>query len=466
MCLSLKYAKLTGPQIEAPLGGYQYPQIRTAGGYDPNFILLSANLDCPAFVQAAIAYLETPEFASTANASQGIYDSVGSAIQGLIPADEWGYWNAYAIWDYLNYANAYNSNVQADLARYKDVDTNTSYLDELRWLASQQQWAQLGNLSAVNPVTGTTGLPEGQTGSISTIAGNMFAWEVLGQLQQAIANSADGAYKLSLLFGDYSPLISFFSIAGLADLNPNFEGMPNFGAAAAFELFSWTNGTATEWPSTDDLWVRFYYRNGTDDDEPFQQYSLFGRGPSQSDMQWSDFVYEMNARLMSEVSDWCTQCGADVIFCAAYNSTLQADFNGGTTSNAATSHGMHPAVAGVIGAVVALVIAGLIFGAAMLLGGVRLRRDESAAALARRKSDLGGFKGGRKMRSDQDLSIPKGGAVVGASVVESPTSPTGGHERVGSWELKGAGGGRPSMEEQGPDPFQDPVRPVRPSERV
>ena len=126
---------------------------------------------------------------------------------------------------------------------------------------------------------------------------------------------------------------------------------------------------------------------------------------------------------------------------------------------------MKPAIAGVIGAVVTLAVAGLLFAALMLIGGVRFHRVE------KHKSDLGGFKGSQKLASDRDLTIPKGGAVVGASIERSPDSPISpvGHERVGSWELKGepqylerpniAQSTRdPSFDHERVDPFRDPVR--------
>lgn len=119
--------------------------------------------------------------------------------------------------------------------------------------------------------------------------------------------------------------------------------------------------------------------------------------------------------------------------------------------------------------------------------------------MAAHKSHWGGFKGGQKMQSDQDLTIPKGGAiVVGASAVNNDEEQDsrripgggGGHERVGSWELKHAEAGnrnlnfpeqpqqqqeslRPSMEEirhahDHDDPFADPsgLKPTQTREHV
>ncbi|EME40614.1 hypothetical protein DOTSEDRAFT_37408 [Dothistroma septosporum NZE10] len=459
--------------VTGPLNGYQYPYVHTAGALDPNFIYMGANWDCPAFARQARAYTTTPQFSVTQQQFEGLYDAIGSAVLGgVIPPDTWDYWNAYAIYDYLVYQNAHNSTVADALASLRDVKTNTSYLTQLSWLASQQQYAQLGNLTAVNPYTGASSL-QTVTGSISTLPGNMLASKVLAQFEDAIASGAE-MFKVNLLFADFYPLLSFFALADLPALNPNFYGIPDYASSAVWELFSYENSTNATFTSDTDLYVRFSFRNGSSTEDDFQSYPIFGRDPDASEVSWDDFRTEM-AKISFTGNDvvpaWCGQCGSPSLFCAAYNSSLTRSSS--TTGQHRDGEGMAPAVAGVIGAIVALAIAGILFGLTMVLGGVRVRRDRS-----RKRSDMGGFKGGQKMASDQDLTIPKGkdGVAVGASVVEGPMSPMGGHERVGSWEMKDAERGlsvrpsmeqRPSMEERR-DPFSDPtgLRPVQSREVV
>ena len=457
------------------MSGYQYAQIHTADAWDIEYPYLGGQIGCPAWGVAAQNYFSTPEFLQTQAISQSIYSTIGPVLLSDVLIDEaWDYFNAYAIYDYINYHNVHNTTVASLLSdpRFINSATNVSYLDTLRWYADEQQYAWLGNVNAYNNLTGE-GLPGNVEGSISTIAGNMLAAKLLGQLQTNIG-SAGEYYKLNLLFGDYQPLMSFFALAQLPTLDSHFYGLPDFASVAALELFSYTTeDSGTEYPSEDDLWVRFWFRNGTAPEEEFQAYSLFNFGPSQMDLPWVTFQDEMYKILVSDVGDWCTQCGAELLFCAAWNSSnavTGTEFSSSSGSGSAVS----PAIAGVIGAIVTLVIAGLLFALAMLFGGVRLHRVQKS-----HKGEMGGFKGGQKMRSDQDLTIPKGGAVVGATV-ESPGSPTGGHERVGSWELKGneaglpnigagagagAGAGgemprRPSFEDDdiAASPFRDPVK--------
>jgi hypothetical protein len=235
------------------------------------------------------------------------------------------------------------------------------------------------------------------------------------------------------------------------------------------ELFSYTNSSSTlKFPDSSELWVRFYFRNGTGDSvdsdandsgsNTLQSYPLFGNGPSQTDITWDDFETSMYAFVVGDIGDWCMECSATNTFCAAWNTSDGFTDTTGTPSTHKSS--VSPVVAGVIGAVVTLAVIAKILILVMFFGGIRFRRVEH-----RKKSDLGGFKGSRKLASDQDLTIPKGGATVGATVESSPTSPIVGHERVGSWELKEAEAGRKSdalserrMSEDG-EHFREPVKP-------
>ncbi|KAK4540510.1 hypothetical protein LTR36_009148 [Oleoguttula mirabilis] len=466
-----------GTYVEYPLEGYQYAQVHAFGALDSEFPFLGGSLDCPAFDVSAVGYTSTSEFAATEASSKSTYQTIGAPLLSAVLEDEdtWDYYNAYAIYDYVNYQRAHNASFAALLSEpeYIDPSSNISYFDVLKWYADQQQYAQLGNLTAQNSYT-TDGSdwPPAVMGSISTIAGNLLAAKMLAQLQFAIETSGE-YYKLSILFGDFEPLMSFFALTGLPDLDSNFYGLPDFGSVAVFELFSNTdNSTDASFPSTDDLWVRFYFRNGTDGSDAsgnFQAYPLFYRGPSQTEMTWNDFQTAMYGILLSDVGDWCTQCGAENLFCAAWNTTDGATGSMSVTTSS-RARGLSPAVAGAIGGIITLAVAALLFAFAMVLGGVRFHRAQRS-----HRSELGGFKGGRKMASDKDLTLSKGGAVVGASVERSPDSPMTpiGHERVGSWELKEAEAEagrqaniadaqstrRLSFEsEDHVDPFRDPVK--------
>jgi hypothetical protein len=455
---------------------------------DLEFIFLSGSLNCPAFRLSTIDYAISPECNDIQADSKAFYQSVGGELlDDIIQEYSQDYMNAYAIYDYLNYQAKHNSSVAAIINEPEQGSgTNETDLDRLRFFADMQQFALLGNKTARNNLTTPhTGLPSGVEGSISTIGGNLLLDKVLSQLQSAIETKGE-YFKFSLLVADFEPLISFFALAGLSDLNSKkFRGLPDFASTAVFELFTFTS--SSEFPvSTDDLWVRFYFRNGTEQQEDgilYQSYPLFSHGPSETDLRWRDFQSEASALAMSYVGDWCEACAATSIFCPAFNTSLfeAADASSAGDKSAHKAYVLTPSVSGVLGAIIALVVAGVIFGLSMVLGGVRLHRKKTLQA--------GGFRGTAKMTPDRDVEVSgvggqglsKNGAVVAgreASTEGEVGGPvTNGHERVGSWEMKdsaGAGGlpvgsdnrSRASFEDDGDedyrrtvDPFADPVKP-------
>ena len=135
-------------------------------------------------------------------------------------------------------------------------------------------------------------------------------------------------------------------------------------------------------------------------------------------MRYSDFINAMEGIGIGSAAQWCTVCQSANLFCPAFedNSSGTSGSFGNNVGSGQTS--LSPAIAGVIGAIVALAIIGLAVAAAAVLGGVRFYRADPK----NRNSTVGGFKGAEKMASDADLSYAKGGVR---------------HERTGSWELGG-----------------------------
>jgi hypothetical protein len=275
-------------------------------------------------------------------------------------------------------------------------------------------------------------------GTIASIAGATFASKVLQQFSSVIT-SGGADDKLSLLFGSYEPFLSFFALSSLSEFPSasHFTALPQHGSVMAFELFSFppTNSSgntniSTPFPGVEDLLVRFLFRNGTDDSAPLLSYPLFGRGLSETDMTWDDFVDGLATFALSDISEWCISCESINLFCEA----IEEDIGNSTSSTPVVSSGKHlsPAVAGIIGATVTIGVF-VILAIILALFGIRLDYHERRAkapivgdisVLRRNGSANGGFKGAEKLASDTDLRL-KGGA--GASVIR--------HERVGSWEL-------------------------------
>ncbi|KAH0539078.1 hypothetical protein FGG08_004376 [Glutinoglossum americanum] len=387
-----------GTAIDYPLNGYQYCPVHTYRPTDPNLIWLAGDINCEEYLVSAYKYYSSDEFMSIENSTQPFYQDIAAkGLRGIPPNTIVGYYNAYDIYDYVNYGYTHNASVRENIS--------SDELVQLRALASRQMFDLNGNKSA-------SGIIEGDM--IRTIAGQTLAAKVLGLLEKHV-DSKGVLGQLSVMFGDLEPFLAFFALSGLSNVNSNFKGLPNLGSAMVFELFSLDSDNQT-YPSESDLWVRFLFRNGTSDDQNLIAYSLFGEGRSNTDMKWTDFQNQMANFMRPKVRDWCNTCASISTFCAFYTGNFT--FSDGLDS---PSHeGLTPQVAGVIGAAVTLAVVGLAV-AAMFLGGIRFSRTSS-----RRRSELGGFKGSQKLASDADLTSGKAPTSVMAAR---------GHERVGSWEL-------------------------------
>jgi hypothetical protein len=358
------------------------------------------------------------------------------------------YTYALEINDYLQYQYAHNSSIFRALANDSSL---AGVYDKVRTLADEEAWYIYANTSS-----------SGTDSDDQAIAGKTLAANVLGSFQKLIADKmstgdqTDMSYPLTLSFGEQEPIISLISLM-MADWHDTyFRSIPTFGSAMIFELFS--TGVNSTFPTRkEDLWVRFYFRNGTDTgDNQLTAFPIFGNGPSRTDIRWPEFQDMFSRIMMSTVKDWCATCSSPSLFCWGVNG---GDGSPVLPSSRQKHYAVSPAVGGVIGAIVTLAVAGLLFGLAMLLGGIRFHRVQRS-----KKSELGGFKGSNKLASDPDLSLANNGAPP-AGITFVPDSKKG-HERMGSWELrqKEYGGEHERRESFG---AMDAVaKPVQPDERV
>lgn len=440
-----------GSNILSPLDGYQYPQIMTLSALDLNSIWLMGANNCPIYSTSRSQYFNSAFYENLLDTNRDFYRSLQPALlNGIFANSSVNYLNAYLIFDYLNYGSIHNRSFLDNLS-FED-------LTRAEILADNWVLATYGNTSA-------SGLNEGD--HIRAIAGRTLANKIAQALYGNI-NTSGAFNKMTLLFGGFEPMVSFAALAGLAtEQNPQFLGIPGYGSSMVFELYSLTENDTDTYPSTTDLNVRFFFQNGTDDSSGLVAYPLFGNGPSRIGMTLSEFVAGVQKFMILSAGDWCETCASYSIFCPAFRADRGNDDDG--SGRPKPRDGLSPVVAGVVGAVITLAVIGLLVAAAMLFGGARLYRQRT-----KRRSELNGFKGGEKLASDQDLTIPKGGA--GASVAV-PGAPTKAHERVGSWELgdqsKAEEAQRPGLnssatpvrrpsfedDELCVSPFADPVKP-------
>jgi hypothetical protein len=400
-------ALYNGTSLLNPLGGYQYPFLETATSDDPLISRIWGSIGCQPYLNFQTQYYETSLFSNRAAQVQPVYDNFRDDLfNGIIQSNAIGYENAFALFDYANYAYNHNGTVRSFLT--------SDNLTALRILSNEQQWEFNGNI---------TGDDNSNSNSLRAVAGQTLAYTILGYLATAIeTRGADD--KLNLIFTSHEPFLGFFALADLPNVSDDFTGMPEYGSTMAFELFS--PGELTTMPATSDLYVRFMFRNGSqllDELTPPVEYPIFNRGQSSNDMSWADFLSAMTNIQLSAPAGWCTACNSDSVFCYAYVDEYIL-----CPATVETKKGLAPAVAGVIGAVVTLAVVGLAFAFAIFAGGMRFYRNRNTA-------QMGGFKGAEKMASDADLSLTKSAVLPAGATVVGTEAPRG-HERVGSWEMK------------------------------
>jgi hypothetical protein len=346
-------------------------------------------------------------------ATSDFYQSFSHGIFWDFDRSTLNYANAWELYEYALYQ--YNHNVSADFNATFTYDD----LSQFQSLASQQQFGW--NTPTSNSTT-------------NAMAGRTLASKVLQQFSSNI-NSFGVSDKLTLMFGSFEPFLAFFALSDLST-GPSasrFNSLPEHGSVMVFELFSLTTPAIADndtipFPDNSDLFVRFLFRNGTEDTNDLIEYALFGNGNSQDVMTWSKFVEGMGAFSLDDIVDWCTECEAPTLFCEAILNNVSNE----TASAVASNKGLSPVIAGVVGATITLGF-GIVIGIALCLFGFRLDYHSKDAnrgpitdlgVLNRSPSGNGGFKGVEKLASDTDLALKSG---AGATVIR--------HERVGSWEL-------------------------------
>ncbi|PKX97433.1 uncharacterized protein P174DRAFT_418399 [Aspergillus novofumigatus IBT 16806] len=380
-----------GSLSRAPLNGYQYPQVITVGSADPRSIIVDGLFECTLHEVADLEYKFSPEVQELTQESEAFYGRLYSqSLRGVYDLSSANYANAFYVSEYLEYELLHNKSLLSRLQR-EDIE-------RARWYADHYMYATNGNVSSSEPSV---------SNDIRTIAGRTLASHPC--------------------FWGSEPAVALASLMQLASSSQeNFYSRPDLGASLVFELFSLEAEGAPTYPDQSQLYVRFLLRNGTGISAEFRSYPLFGHGPSNDAIPYSEFHAQMEKFSLGSTRQWCLECGSSAVFCSGVM--------GKAKKTSTSDNRLSPAIAGVIGAVVtvvALALAAILF---FLVRGFHMRRMS--------RSSAGGFKGNSKMASDADLTA-KDSTHEDVKPAESPDSETFGaggavvcgHERTGSWEM-------------------------------
>ncbi|KAH6885773.1 histidine phosphatase superfamily [Thelonectria olida] len=405
------YTKSGDNITDFPLNGYQYPNIRTLGMLDPTSTSIQGNLRCSAWESEIRRNLSRDPnleelYDATLSFYQGLFST--SPMQGTINLEGANLWNAYELYDFVSYEYVHNETVNEGL-------TNATEL-----LATMNSWATTMERAKNAYINGTADSDDvEEKAKLYSIAGRTLSSRIALQFISNVKRNGDRD-KMALMFGSHEPIVAFIAMAGLLDEESVSQGpfslLPEPGAAMVFELYGEDAQNPEVMPSFDDLMVRFFYRASADADEDFVLYPLWGIDPENGTVPFSTFVQVMQDFGVS-ASEWCNICGPNPApWCA--NSYYYDD-------ERSCKKEMSAATAGGLGAFFALavVLLGWIFWRLLQRKMNKENQQPANAAPSPSTAAAGGFKGPEKKAGDRDVAVTGNGIH---------------HERVGSWEMKGA----------------------------
>ncbi|KAI9699476.1 MAG: hypothetical protein M1836_003087 [Candelina mexicana] len=350
-----------GSQVQAPMNGYQLIPIQAvsggAGTGSEDSAWLQGASNCAKAQTSSNQYFSTQEYKDRISSTNEFYKTLSPLVSGTFNQKDINYANAYSVFDVLNVASIHNVTVEPSHLFTPDV------LFQARTLSDIHEYNLAFN--ATDP--------------IRAIAGATLAAEIVQQLNTTITSR--GKNKINIQFGAYASFQSFFGLAQLPAANPDFYGIPDYAASMTFELF--TTGTASPFPATADIMVRFLFNNGTAaNSSELVAYPLFGQ--SKFTLPWSSFADGMSKFAIGSQQAWCHACGNTTGVCAASASARAGSASNSPSPSASSSSshaGMSPAVGGVIGAMVTLVVMLVMEALALLIGGLRLVKKKRSGKI-------------------------------------------------------------------------------------
>lgn len=342
-----------GTVVDSPLNGYQLIQLQTTGTSNSNedSSWLQGSSDCSKATVSSNNYYSSDAYNDVLKSSASFYDSLTPVLNRTFSASDISFENAYTIYDYLNVG--YIHNTSATFPGKSEYMTDANRM-QLLSLAGTHEWNLAYNAS--DPVR--------------AISGAVILGEILSSFDEIVASKGAKSI-LNVQFGSYGTIMSFFGLMQMPAASPEFYGIPDYASSMVFELV--TNATGTDFPSSDEISVRFAFHNGTmTGSETPTVYPMFGQ--SSDLLSYSDFSTQMKKVAITSTSQWCDMCGNTDGSCA----TSSASSSTTSSSSTESSGGISRAVAGVIGAMVTLAVILGLQALFFLVGGFRIAKRNKA----------------------------------------------------------------------------------------
>ncbi|PBK78349.1 phosphoglycerate mutase-like protein [Armillaria solidipes] len=255
-----------GTNVEGPLGGYQYIPIESV---EPdNDVSLEGWTSCGAFDTSTNTFYNSTEFQAKVNETASFINQLSPYLDGR-PVTLKNMWNIY---DYMNVENIHDASFAASIP-----DT---FMEQARDLAN---WHEYGVFSSPD----LAGI------------GNIAARAMLPSIFESFTSitGSDDPLKISYMALAYKPFLSLFNMTGVAQMNPQLQGIVNYAAVVALEI---RNSSSSGEPV-----LRFNFKNGTDDNG-FTTYNILN---STGDVPLSTFVNYLSPAAVNTTADWCKVCG-------------------------------------------------------------------------------------------------------------------------------------------------------------
>ncbi|KAJ5908696.1 hypothetical protein N7495_001378 [Penicillium taxi] len=338
-----------GTTVESPLGGYQLIQISSisSGSNSESSAWLQGSTGCDKATISSNNYYDTASYKALLNSTEPFYKSISPTLSKAFTSSQMTFENAYSIFDYLN------------VARIHNASSNTANITDADWL-------QLISLAGVHEYN----LAYNASDKVRAIAGAVLSGQMWTNLNANIASNGT-KNKLNVQFGSYGTFFSWVGLMQLPAAFTNFTSIPDYASSMVLELV--TNATGTTFPSSNDINVRFSFRNGSmGSSDELTVYPLFNQ--SSTSLPWSNFTALTKEVAVLSTSDWCNQCGNTDGSCATTSSAIST-----SSSKSSSSGGMPLAVAGVIGAMVTLAILVGLEALIFLVCGLRVAKRSKAA---------------------------------------------------------------------------------------
>ncbi|KAG8890442.1 hypothetical protein FRB98_008477 [Tulasnella sp. 332] len=360
-----------GGAVSPVNNGYQFVNVQTI---DPNTALyMDGTTDCGALNVSDLELYSDPDFLAVAQNNSGFLSSLSGYVGGRSTL----FAEIYNVYQFMSEQYIHNITFRQMV--------EAPVMAQVQTLANWNVWSMYSspNMADIRNIGGQTMLSE-----ILTVM-NRFA-------------DKQDPLKFGFYGTSYIPFISLFQLLNVTGHHPELQGIVNYAGAISLEIRQMANATTAH-----NYYIRFNFKNGTDDAD-FIAYPMLGRLDGDLDVPITDFFvalaidsylvreprdYLTQPYALSDLGAWCGLCsnaqdrGCDqASLITALVSELEGMAAPGRPGLVSTPHKLSPVAGGIIGAVIALVLATSLVVGLLATGVMSWKKGRSDTGTRRRNS--------------------------------------------------------------------------------